>query len=555
MLFLAGREFFSIYIVTPSTRSKLSTPEKMIFLILGLGLVAATALAAAPLSTVTLDYGTFHGLTDTSTGIIYFRGVRFADPPLGELRWRAAVSPPSTQLGNVDASEFGPACIPTAASNAVPGMTSEDCLFGNVFIPIDTKPTSKLPVLVYFHGGGFETGSAITAPPDKLIQGAAKPLVFVTFQYRLGQFGFLSGRQVAQDGLLNAGLWDQRAALEWVQRYISSFGGDPGQVTIWGQSAGAASTMYHLIAEGGQNKHIFHRAMGDSAPIIFGPTNNDAFVQDLFVQFAGLAGCGGSADVMSCLRSASTSSLAFGGSATLANLSSELFPFGPILDGAFLTERPVEAFKNGNFIHVPVFFGSNTNEGSHWSAELHNPAANTSEPNATEETVFNFLAGQWPGLTQATFNTATSMFYPESSFANFSLQGQQMYGEMRFICSGLLIAGSLHDVGVDAFEYHWDNPILGSDHASELQIFYNLTEVFDPLDEELAVAMRAYWTSFATDGVPAAKGEPVWEMAGTHGSPRMLLHPGQIGMENVTNELTEHCAFWHSQTLITELAT
>ncbi|KAJ7914291.1 Alpha/Beta hydrolase protein [Mycena leptocephala] len=526
---------------------------------LGIGLLLATVLrvaVAAPLSTVTLDYGTFTGQTNASTGIVYFRGVPFADPPLGDLRWRAPVSPPSTHLGHVNASEYGPACIPTSARSSVPGSTSEDCLFGNVFIPINTKATSKLPVLVYFHGGGFETGSAVGAPPEKLIQGATKPFIFVTFQYRLGQFGFLAGSEVARDGLLNAGLWDQRAALEWVQRYISKFGGDPGQVTIWGQSAGAGSTMYHLIAQGGQDKHVFHRVMGDSPPALFMPSNTDSFLEDLFVQFAGLAGCGSATNTMSCLRAAPTNSLALGGSATLANLSSALFPFGPIFDGSFITSRPVEAFQTGKFIHVPVFFGSNTNEGSHWSAELHNPAANTSEPNATETTVFNFLAGQWLGLTPATFSRATSgNLYPEADFANFSLQGQQMYGEMRFICTALLITGSLHDAGVPSFGYHWDNPILGSDHAAELQMFYNLVELFDPLDDQLATSMRAYWTSFATDGVPKAAGSPVWQRAGTKGSPRILLHPGQVGMEAVNSELLEHCAFWHSQELIRELGT
>ncbi|KAJ7105963.1 Alpha/Beta hydrolase protein [Mycena epipterygia] len=525
-------------------------------LALGLILVTALAAGATPLSTVTLDYGTFTGLTNASTGIVYYRGVRFADAPVSNLRWRAPVSPPSKHLGHVDASQYGPACIPTSANNSVPGSTSEDCLFGNVFIPIATEPTSKLPVLVYFHGGGFETGSAITAPPDNLIQGSAKPFIFVTFQYRLGQFGFLAGSKVAEDGLMNAGLWDQRAALEWVQRYISAFGGDPTQVTIWGQSAGAGSTLYHLVAENGQDRHIFHRAMGDSPPLLAMPAHTDTFVEDLLAQFAGLAGCSGARDTMSCLRSASTEQLASGGSATLANLTSALFPFGPILDGTFITQRPVEAFRQGKFIHVPVFFGSNTNEGSHWSAELHNPTANTSEPDATEDTVYNFLAGQWPGLTRKTFDVAIGPgLYPASDFANFSLQGQQFYGEMRFICTALLIGGTFHDAGVPAFGYHWDNPILGSDHASELQMFYNIGEVFDPLDAQLAAAMRAYWTSFATDGVPQAAGAPVWETAKTNGSPRMLLHPGQIGMEAVTSELTEHCEFWHSQELIRELNT
>ncbi|KAJ7089381.1 Alpha/Beta hydrolase protein [Mycena epipterygia] len=523
---------------------------------LGLGLILATALAAGatPLSTVTLDSSIFITALHTSTGIGYYRGVHFAGAPVGNLRWHAPVSPPSMHLGHVDASQYGRACISTSANNSVPGSTSEDCLFGNVFILIATKPTSKLPVLVYFHGGGFETGSAITAPPDNLIQGSAKPFIFVTFQYCLGQFGFLAGSKVTEDGLMNAGLWDQRAALEWVQRYISAFGGDPTQVTIWGQSAGAGSTLYHLVAENGQDRHIFHRAMGDSPPLLAMPTHTNTFVEDLLAQFAGLAGCGGARDTMSCLRSASTEQLAFGGSAMLANLTSALFPFGPILDGKFITQRPVEALRQGKFIHVPVLFGSNTNEGTHWSAELHNPAANTSEPDATEDTVYNFLTGQWPGLTRKMFDIAIGL-HPASDFANFSLQGQQFYGEMRFICTALLIGGTFHDAGVPAFGYHWDNPILGSDHASELQMFYNIGEVFDPLNAQLAAAMRAYWMSFATDGVLQAAGAPVWETAKTNGSPRMLLHPGQVGMEAVTSELTEHCEFWHSQELIRELDT
>jgi hypothetical protein len=103
---------------------------------------------------------------------------------------------------------------------------------------------------------------------------------------------------------------------------------------------------------------------------------------------------------------------------------------------------------------ILYFIRSNTNEGTHWSAELHNPAANTSEPNATEDTVFNFLAGQWPGLTRATFARATSAaLYPQTDFANFSLQGQQLYGEMRFICTAILITGTFRHVGLDAFGY------------------------------------------------------------------------------------------------------
>ncbi|KAJ7048300.1 Alpha/Beta hydrolase protein [Mycena amicta] len=513
-----------------------------------------STVRAAVLSTVTLDYGTFTGVSNTSTGIVYFRGVRFADAPIGELRWRLPVSPPSTHLGLVNASAYGPACIPTSASDAT-ATTSEDCLFGNVFLPIQTTPWSKLPVLVYFHGGGFEAGSAVSAPPENLIQGSKKPLIFVTFQYRLGQFGFLAGSKVAENGLMNAGLLDQRAALQWVQRYISKFGGDPSQVTIWGQSAGAGSTMYHLIAENGQNRGLFHRVMGDSPPILAMPHYTESFIEDLFTSFAANAGCSTAADTMACLRAASTKALSAAGPATHGPLSSALFPLGPIADGTFITQRPVEAFRSGRFIRVPVFFGSNTNEGTHWSAGLPNPAANTSEPFATQTTVYNFIAGQWTSLTRATFDEAVANYYPASAFSNFSTQGQQIYGEMRFICSALFITGTLRASGVKSYGYRWDNPILGSDHASELQMFFNIGQVFDPADSTLAIAMRQYWTSFATNGVPSADGAPTWEAAGTNGSPRMLLHPGQVGMEAVTNELEERCAFWHAEEVIGELDT
>ncbi|KAJ7740571.1 hypothetical protein B0H16DRAFT_1566830, partial [Mycena metata] len=121
-----------------------------------------------------------------------------------------------------------------------------------------------------------------------------------------------------------------------------------------------------------------------------------------------------------------------------------------------------------------------------------------------------------------------------------------MYGEARYICTTLMLSGALADAGQRAYEYHWDNPTIGSNHAAELAAFYDGAEVFDAADETLVLAMRQYWTSFATSGVPVAKGMPLWRTTGGKGSPRLLLHPGHIAMEQVTNELTERCEFWHS---------
>ncbi|KAJ7618526.1 Alpha/Beta hydrolase protein [Roridomyces roridus] len=514
----------------------------MLPILLGV-ILSSLAARAAPLSSVTLDYGTFTGSTNRDNGLIYFEGIRYADPPVGALRWRAPVSPPSRHLGHVHATKPGFACIADRQTNSGP-TTDEDCLFGNVFVPIDTRRSSKLPVLVYFYGGGFESGRSQDFPPENIVLGSTKPLIFVTFNYRLGQFGFLSGTPVHEDGELNVGLLDQRAALEWVQSYISKFGGDPSRVTIWGQSSGAGSVMFHLIAEGGENKHLFHQAMGDSPPLIFMAKYNDKHSEDIFSQFAHFAGCGNAGNgraIMACLRDASTHTIATAGKKTLAKRTMTNYRIQPVLDGSFLRQRPVEAFRAGNFVRVPTLFGSNTDEGAHWSAKLHNPRANTSEPSATETTVYNFIKGQYASFSKSSFKDAL-LLYPLAAYdKSFSLQGQQMFGEMRFICTALMITDAARKAGLRAYQYHYDNPILGSDHAAELSAFFN-----GPTSNPLFIAMQRYWTSFVTSGEPVARSYASWKPSGLNSSPRLLLHPREVRTEVVPRSLTAHCAFWHS---------
>ena len=145
-------------------------------------------------------------------------------------------------------------------------------------------------------------------------------------------------------------------------------------------------------------------------------------------------------NTLQCLRSASTETLALAGKQVLLARPATLFVFAPNLDGDFIRERPVEALKSGNFARVPVLFGFNSDEGARWSAGLTDPSANTSMPNATEETVFNFLRGQYASLGHASFSDIVKL-YPLKDYANsFSLQGQQMYGECRYICTAPMIA-------------------------------------------------------------------------------------------------------------------
>ncbi|KAJ7612122.1 Alpha/Beta hydrolase protein [Roridomyces roridus] len=502
-----------------------------------------------------LPDGNFTGLTNTSNGLIYFRGIPFADPPVGALRWQAPNSPPTKNLGHLTTTDFGPACIDTTQTNSG-ATTSEDCLYGNVYLPIGTTADAGLPVLVYFYGGGFESGRTNKYPPENLVLASKSPFIMATFGYRLGQFGFLAGSVVHDNGVPNVGLLDQKAALQWVQKYIANFGGDPGAVTIWGQSAGAASVVYHLIANAGNANPPFSQAIGDSPPILYLPNYNDAFSENLFSTFAANAGCGTTkvrnttAAIMQCLRAATVKTIATAGSQTLQNFPTELYPFGPVFDGAYIQQRPVEALLSGNFAQVPVLFGSNTDEGANWSAKLADPA-NTSSPTATETTVNNFLTGQYPTLSSASFQEAIDQYYPLSDYnGSFSLQGQQMYGEMRFICSAVLASNAFANSNQLAYQYHWDNPTLGSTHSDELVVFFNQTIVFDSPDQTLALAMRDYWTSFITSGTPTsdATGAPTWPTVdgeNTEHGVRLLLQPGNIAVEAVSDDLSQRCTFWH----------
>ncbi|KAF9051160.1 alpha/beta-hydrolase [Hymenopellis radicata] len=506
-----------------------------------------------PNTTIVLDYGSFIGTVNETSGIVNYRGIRYADPPVGILRWRAPVSPPTVYAGVVNASEYSPTCIPTKLSTTtIPDTMSEDCLFGNVYVPVGTNATSNLPVLVYFHGGGYQAGSARSAPPEWIMGSAKAPFIFVTFQYRLGQFGFLGGSAVSNDGVGNAGLLDQRAALRWVQRYILYFGGDKSRVSIWGQSAGAGSTMFHLIANGGDNEGLFAQAMGDSAALGSMPLYDAPILNDLFNRFATLVGCdvlSPYVDVMPCLRAANSSTLAAAGNLSLQNYQSILFPFQPSIDGIFIQEAPVQAFRNGRFAKVPVFFGSNTNEGANWASGLPDPIANTRRAGSTQYSVYNFLRGQYANLTAPSFMQAVEQ-YPLAQYNDsFDLQGQQMYGEMRFICTAGLIAGSVQAAGLDAYQYHYDNPHLGSFHHYELQAMF-ATEATDfpqdASDMSLFESMRQYWTSFALEGKPSADDAPEWTTAkNEYGGPRMLLNPTDIGMEDVAEDLSTRCDFWH----------
>ncbi|KAI4528534.1 alpha/beta-hydrolase [Schizophyllum commune Loenen D] len=512
--------------------------------LLGCAALATSVVAQLSGNVVTLDYGKFTGEQNDGTKTISFRGIRYADAPVGNLRWRAPVSPPSKNLGNVDATSFPAACLQTTTevaeedivfkytSDAMDGY-SEDCLFLNVYVPTGTKANSSLPVLLFIHGGGFQVGDPDGDPGDYLLQSSTTPLIFVTIQYRLGSYGYLGGKALGSKGAFNVGLLDQKAAFRWVKAYIKNFGGDPSRVTIWGQSAGASAVMFHLLAQGGNNEGLFSAAIADSPPIGLQADCTGSFSETLLAQIANEVDCNNAQDLMGCLRAVAADDLSWATSTVLKQHPTMLYPFQPCIDYGYLTSRIVPALESNAIAHVPLLFGSNTNEGAGWSSGVPAPWANTSKPNATEDTAYYFLQGQYPGLTRDSFNHAVQL-YPLRSYGTVDRQAQQMYGEMRYICSAVLAGERIPGT----YQYHYDNPDDGgSNHGAELAAFF-----YPPDGSTIWPTMRQYWTSFATSHQPKANGAAAWTNSP---NTRILLHPGRIAMENVDNNLKQRCDFWH----------
>ena len=222
-------------------------------------LLAISALVAAQAPVVDIGYAKVKGVQNTTSGLNMYHGIYYAQNPTGELRWRkprpieAIMTDPNI---TIDATSIGPSCwngIPDWTSHGNSSLiipagangSSENCLLLDVFTPINPV-SAHLPVLVEIHGGGYTQGSAQSPRPDSMMWRANGTFVWVSLQYRLGMFGFMAGRDMYDNGDLNAGLLDQRAALEWVQRHIWAFGGDPAKVTITGGSAGGGT---HLTRE------------------------------------------------------------------------------------------------------------------------------------------------------------------------------------------------------------------------------------------------------------------------------------------------------------------
>ncbi|MEL6345777.1 MAG: carboxylesterase family protein [Myxococcota bacterium] len=455
-------------------------------------------------NTVHLDAGPIVGVP-TAAGAIAFLGLPFAAPPVGALRFRPP-EPPSPWTDSLIADTFAPACIQfDADTDQVRG--EEDCLYLNVWQP--PKPTSEpMPVLVFIHGGGNVIGSAVeeTAEGIILYDGAEiavqEEALVVTLQYRLNAFGYLADPSLDTDIKSgNYGPRDQVAALEWVQRNIAAFGGDPQRVLLFGESGGAADVCALLATP--SSAGLFQRAA-----IMSGGCGGYARAEMLEMGSVVVEalGCDTASDRAACLRSADAAQIveAVNQPSTANGLITAWA--GPTIDGEFLPQSPAVAIAFGQHHRVPLMIGTTADE--------------TASPLFGIR--FTLTAAQYEANVRAFFPSSADQVlerYPVTDFATPRDALVAVTTDAQFTCPSLLITALAAEWGpvfhyIYAHAYDGDftgvfSPsVYGAAHGFELPLLFQTLDTYDgytPSDEESALSqeMGALWAGFAADGAPS----------------------------------------------------
>jgi para-nitrobenzyl esterase len=474
--------------------------------------VACASLPALAQPVVQAPAGTVSG--QSVDGVDAFRGIPYAQAPTGWRRWKppAALSP---WRGTREAVAFGPACHqPVARGTSIyaaaeaPKM-SEDCLSLNIWRP---QGAEKAPVFVWIHGGSLMYGSSSETMYDGARMAASQGMVVVTINYRLGVLGWLAHPELSAESRGNVsgnyGLMDQVAALKWVQANIAAFGGDPDNVTIAGESAGALSVMYLMASP--EARGLFHRAVAQSAYMISTPELRSSRYGDVPAEGLGfwLQGKLGRAGLAE-MRAMDAQEL------TVAAQQAGYAPFGTI-DGAWLPEQLVTVFDRGEQAQVPVLIGFN--DGEIRSLRFLIPPSPPTGAAAYEAAIRE----RYGDLADTFLRLYPSDDIPESLM---DTQRDGLYG-----WTAERLARRQTRLGEGAYLYFFDHGYPAADdaglhafHAVEIPYVFSAMDKLPPLwpappdtaqERALSDAMMAYWGSFARAGVPTAPGQPDWPAYG-----------------------------------------
>ncbi|KAF8608649.1 alpha/beta-hydrolase [Ceratobasidium sp. AG-I] len=482
------------------------------------------------------------GLRNETSGEDYFLGIPFAKPPVGALRFKPPVPWSAGDITTVNATRNGDSCE-QAIDGLVINSISEDCLTLNIWKP--TNNTKKLPVMAWIYGGGFYAGDIQSYPGHALVERSieiGKPVIYIAMNYRLGVYGFPPGQAAVDAGAVNLGLKDQRLALEWVQKNIAYFGGDPSKVTIFGESAGAISAGYQSFYKGGNNGGAFRGMILESgSPTSFHlPRPNDPVKETAFKLIANATGCIDASDAFECVRNAPADVLSQANKDTIKIQPPYGAPaqapvvYGPtsVPNDDFLPEAPTTLLHKGKFAKVPFINGAQLDEGTLF--------VNSSLMN-TEQDIVNWLGAQFPGLNIGITNVPLLRdllrFYSVSPAAGSPYgTGNETFGQgtqfKRFasIFADILIHAPRRDhlktatkFGLKSWSYSMKQPglgfvpLFGVQHGGEIPFVFQTVPILDltasPEVIDLTHTIGDYWINFAYYLDPNAKSgskNPKW---------------------------------------------
>jgi len=514
--------------------------------VIGIVVVGATSCSAAGSTSaptvrtglvVTTAEGAVRGAT-TGT-VTEFLGIPYAAPPVGSRRWQPP-QPPAFWTGVRTTTAFGPNC-PQPASNFGIASMSENCLYLNVYRPPgDNVDVGSLPVMVWIHGGVFVWGESNDYNPAQLVSHRA---IVVTINYRLGALGFLAHPALADhpggpSG--NYGLMDQQAALRWVQANISKFGGNPRNVTLFGESAGGLSVLSQLASPGARG--LFARAIVESGTYTLTPVSL-AKAESAGEAFAASVGC--ASQSAACLRILPASTIL---------KYQDAGGYRPNIDGQVLTESLQSAFASGNFNRVPVIIGTNHDE-----RRLFVAIAQLAGDQVTSANYESMIESSLD--VPASTATEVVAHYPLSAYPNPALAFAAVGTDDSFACDALTADESLSKyVPTYSYEFNDENaperyepPVgfpYGAAHESEVQYLFALSNTPYPgtltsQQRSLAAAMRTYWTNFAKDGSPSSGSLPTWGQFTSASHQTMSLDTPAPQIESGFGA-DHNCAFWAS---------
>ena len=451
--------------------------------------------AAALNEAVRLDSGMVSGIPGRATDVRMFKGIPFAAPPVGDLRWRTP-QPAAHWEGVRKADQMGAVCMQNTPGGA-PTTPSEDCLYLNVWTPARSG-SEKLPVMVWIYGGGFNTGSA--SQPDYDGENLAKKgAVVVTFNYRLGAFGFFAHPELTKEsdrrGAANFGMLDAIAALEWVQKNIAGFGGDPKRVTIFGESAGAI--MIADLMTSPQAKGLFQRAIGESGSwstrTTAGRLSTLADAEQTGLKVADELGAKSLAE----LRAQPAEAI----------LKAGRRGTGPVVDGWVLPQDPGSVFAEGKQTAVPVLVGSNQDEGTFFleatTAEKFRAQARTRYGEFTDEFLRLYPAASDEEANASQLrDSRDQMAWVMRNWARLeTTTGRSKAYVYYFTHQPPAVAGAKSG-----------GRGRGATHTAEIPyVFQNQrNRAWTDTDRQISDVMSSYWLNFAANGDPNGKGLPRW---------------------------------------------